>query len=72
MKLATARRMVESKTSAPHFYVSMDIEMSRALELRASLKARGKEVSVNDLILKATALTLAESQPEQHLRGRCH
>lgn len=60
MKLATARRMVESKTTAPHFYVSMDIEMSRALELRASLKARGKEVSVNDLILKAAALTLTE------------
>lgn len=60
MKLATARRMVESKTTAPHFYVSMDIEMTRALELRASLKARGKEVSVNDLILKATALALAE------------
>ncbi|MCA0457680.1 MAG: 2-oxo acid dehydrogenase subunit E2 [Chloroflexi bacterium] len=60
MKLATARRMVESKTTAPHFYVSMDIEMTRALELRASLKARGKEVSVNDLLLKAVALALAE------------
>lgn len=60
MKLATARRMVESKTTAPHFYVSMDIEMSRALDLRASLKARGKDVSVNDLILKAAALTLAD------------
>ncbi len=60
MKLATARRMVESKTTAPHFYVSMDIEMSRALELRASLKARGKDVSVNDLLLKATTLALSE------------
>ncbi|MBI1277565.1 MAG: hypothetical protein GC179_05510 [Anaerolineaceae bacterium] len=58
MKLATARRMVESKTTAPHFYVSMDIEMSRALELRESLKARGKAVTINDLLLKATALAL--------------
>ena len=60
MKQATARRMVESKTNAPHFYVSMDIEMSRALELRASFKAKGKDISVNDLILKATALALSQ------------
>ncbi len=60
MKLATARRMVESKTSAPHFYVSMDIEMSRALELQASLKARGYTVTINDLILKAVALALTQ------------
>lgn len=58
MKQATARRMVDSKSSAPHFYVSMDIEMSQALALRASLKARGQDVSVNDLLLKAAALTL--------------
>lgn len=59
LKQTTARRMVDSKASVPHFYVSMDIEMSRALELRVSLKTRGYQVSVNDLILKATALSLA-------------
>jgi pyruvate dehydrogenase E2 component (dihydrolipoamide acetyltransferase) len=50
--------MAESKTTAPHFYVSMDIEMSQALALRDWLKAQGQEISINDLILKATALAL--------------
>jgi pyruvate dehydrogenase E2 component (dihydrolipoamide acetyltransferase) len=50
--------MSESKATAPHFYVSMDIEMSRALELRDSLKARDVEISVNDLILRAATLAL--------------
>jgi pyruvate dehydrogenase E2 component (dihydrolipoamide acetyltransferase) len=59
IKLTTARRMTESKTTAPHFYVSTDIEMSQALALRAWLKGQGQEVSINDLILKAAALALA-------------
>lgn len=58
IKQTTARRMVESKTSAPHFYVSMDIEMSRTLALRDWLHARGQEVSINDLILKAATIAL--------------
>jgi len=58
IKQTTARRMAESKATAPHFYVSMDIEMTQALALRDSLKAQGQEVSINDLILKATALAL--------------
>ncbi len=59
IRQTTAHRMTESKATAPHFYVSIDIEMSRALALRDSLKARGQEVSINDLILKATTLALA-------------
>jgi len=58
IRQTTARRMTESKTTAPHFYVSMDIEMSQALALRDWLKTRGQEVSINDLILKSTTLTL--------------
>jgi pyruvate dehydrogenase E2 component (dihydrolipoamide acetyltransferase) len=60
IKQTIARRMTESKTTAPHFYVSMDIEMSQALALRDWLKARGQHVSINDLILKATALALTQ------------
>ncbi len=60
IKQTTARRMTESKTTAPHFYVSMDIEMGQALALRDWLKARGQQVSINDLILKATALALTQ------------
>ncbi len=55
-----AVRMTESKATIPHFYLTLDIDMGRALELRESLKRRGHAVSINDLILKATALALAE------------
>lgn len=58
-KIAAAR-MLESKTTIPHFYLTLDVEMGRALDLRESLKRRGKPVSINDLILKAAALALAE------------
>ena len=58
IKQTTARRMAESKATVPHFYISVDIEMSQALALRDSLQARGWEISVNDLVLKATALAL--------------
>ena len=60
IKQATARRMTESKATTPHFYVSMDIEMSQALALRDWLSSQGQQVSINDLILKATAMALTE------------
>jgi len=60
MRQTAARRMVQSKQQAPHFYVAMDVEMTRVLQLRESLKARGVAVSVNDLILKAVALALVQ------------
>jgi pyruvate dehydrogenase E2 component (dihydrolipoamide acetyltransferase) len=60
IRQTTGRLMTESKATAPHFYVSMDIEMGQALALRDWLKARGQEVSINDLILKATALALTQ------------
>ncbi len=61
MRQAIARRMVESKTQAPHFYVTMEIDMAAAMALRAQLNAllpEGEKLSVNDLIVKAAALTL--------------
>lgn len=60
MRQTIARRMTHSKATVPHFYVSMDLDMSRALALRDSLKARGHAVTVNDVVLKATALALAQ------------
>ncbi len=46
MRQTIARRMVESKQQAPHFYVTMDIDMAAAMALRAQLNApaaRGRE-----------------------------
>ncbi len=60
LRRIAAGRMAESKATIPHFYLTLDIAMGRALELRESLKRRGQTVSINDLILKATALALTE------------
>lgn len=59
-----ARRMAESKATAPHFYLTIEIDMGRAVEARATLKAAAKEGEVvpsfNDMIVKACAIALRE------------
>ncbi len=59
-----ARRMAESKATAPHFYLSVDIDMSRAVEARARIKASAGEGEVvpsfNDMVVKACAIALRE------------
>ncbi|MEW6718963.1 MAG: dihydrolipoamide acetyltransferase family protein [Thermodesulfobacteriota bacterium] len=62
IRQATARRMVESKTTAPHFYVTVEIDMDEATRMREQLNriapADGK-VSVNDFVVAAAARALA-------------
>lgn len=63
MRRAIARRMVESKQSAPHFYLSTEIGMDALLDLVDTANAgRSKEerVTVTAYLLRAVALTLAE------------
>jgi pyruvate dehydrogenase E2 component (dihydrolipoamide acetyltransferase) len=59
-----ARRMSESKATAPHFYLEAEIDMSRAVEARARIKAGAVEGDVvpsfNDMVVKACALALRE------------
>ncbi len=59
-----ARRMSESKATAPHFYLEAEIDMSRAVEARARLKETAGEgegvPSFNDMVVKACALALRE------------
>jgi pyruvate dehydrogenase E2 component (dihydrolipoamide acetyltransferase) len=59
-----ARRMAESKATAPHFYLRASVDMSQAVEGRAKLKALASEDSVvpsfNDMVVKACALALRE------------
>lgn len=55
-----ARRLVESKQSIPHFYVTVAADLTALLRLRAELKERGVVYSVNDFILEAVALSLEE------------
>ena len=62
MRHQIARVTVRSKQQTPHFYVSTDIDMTRAMELRgqvnAGLEHEGVRVSVNDLIIKACVAAL--------------
>jgi pyruvate dehydrogenase E2 component (dihydrolipoamide acetyltransferase) len=63
MRQTIGRRMVESKTQAPHFYITSDVDMAAAMALRGQLNAllpEDKKISVNDLIIKAAALALRE------------
>jgi pyruvate dehydrogenase E2 component (dihydrolipoamide acetyltransferase) len=56
-----AARMVQSKSPIPHFTVTVEADMVAALELRKSLnamEANAEKLSVNDIIIKATALAL--------------
>jgi pyruvate dehydrogenase E2 component (dihydrolipoyllysine-residue acetyltransferase) len=59
-----ARRMAESKATAPHFYLQAEIDMTAAVEGRAQLKASAGEGEVvptfNDMVVKACALALRE------------
>ncbi len=60
-----ARRLAESIGPIPTFYLTAEFDMTRAVDMRASMLEEGEEfrVSVNDVILKATATALA-SHPE--------
>jgi pyruvate dehydrogenase E2 component (dihydrolipoamide acetyltransferase) len=59
-----ARRMAESKATAPHFYLTIEIDMGKAVEARAALKAAAREGEVvpsfNDMVVKACAIGLRE------------
>ena len=58
-----ARRMTQSKQEVPHFYVTSSIDMTKAMALREELNelwAGEVRLTVNDLIIKASALALAK------------
>ena len=58
-----ARRMTESKQTAPHIYISAEIDMAEAMALRKQINALlpdERKASVNDLVVKAAALALRE------------
>ncbi len=69
MLKAVAARMTQSKQTVPHFYVESEIDMTRAMQLRAELNSgladSGDKISVNDLIVRASALALMQ-HPQAH------
>jgi pyruvate dehydrogenase E2 component (dihydrolipoamide acetyltransferase) len=65
MRKVIARRLSEAKTTIPHFYVSMDVEIDALNTLIAELNAKSPKeganaylITINDMVIKATAATL--------------
>jgi pyruvate dehydrogenase E2 component (dihydrolipoamide acetyltransferase) len=71
MRKVIARRLTESKQQVPHFYVTVEVELDAMLAVRAQLNAEAErkagkgappayKLSVNDLVIKATALAMRD------------
>lgn len=61
MRRAIARRLTESKTTVPHFYVTADCRVEKLLAARSEMnEATGAKVSVNDWVIKAAAKALVD------------
>jgi pyruvate dehydrogenase E2 component (dihydrolipoamide acetyltransferase) len=65
LRKTVARRMVQSKAQAPHFYETISVDMGAAMQLRQQVneyaeEAEGVKVSVNDLVVKAAARVLKQ------------
>ncbi|GAA3312868.1 dihydrolipoamide acetyltransferase family protein [Arthrobacter ramosus] len=64
MRKAIARRLTESKSTVPHFYVSIDVEMDALLALRKEINQgalpSNRKATVNDLVLKALGGALVD------------
>ncbi len=59
MRKTIARRLAESKFTAPHFYLTLDIDMDSAIDARKAMNAiNDTKVSFNDMVIKAVAMSL--------------
>ena len=63
MRKTIAKRLAQSKFTAPHFYLTVDVDMGRAMAFRTDLNAIAAQqdlgkLSVNDLVTKAVAVAL--------------
>ncbi|MGC1241578.1 MAG: pyruvate dehydrogenase complex dihydrolipoamide acetyltransferase [Chryseosolibacter sp.] len=61
MRKTIAKRLAESKFSAPHFYLTMEINMDKAVEARKSINEISPvKISFNDMVIKAAAAALRQ------------
>jgi pyruvate dehydrogenase E2 component (dihydrolipoamide acetyltransferase) len=61
MRKTIAERLVKSKNEAPHFYLSLDCNIDKLLEIRASINSKSNndfKISVNDIIIKTVSASL--------------
>lgn len=67
MRAAIGRRLLESTTGIPHYRLAVDVDFAELLSHKLALSESGTRVSVNDLVVRACALTLM-----QHPALNCH
>ena len=62
MRKTIAKRLAESKFSAPHFYLTIELDMSRAMQVREAINASiaPDKISFNDMVIKAVAVALKQ------------
>ena len=60
IRTVIAKRLTESKQTVPHQYTSVKVNVLNAITLRQTLKEQGIKISMNDLVLKATAIALTK------------
>ena len=61
MRKTIARRLAESKFTAPHFYLTMEIDMDNAMAARKAINDSGTaKISFNDMVVKACAMALRQ------------
>jgi pyruvate dehydrogenase E2 component (dihydrolipoamide acetyltransferase) len=59
MRKTIARRLAESKFTAPHFYLTISLDMDNAIEARKTMNATGDvKISFNDMVVKSVAMAL--------------
>jgi len=73
MRSAIARRLTESKTTVPHFYLTAHVRVDRLLALRSEVnEAAARKVSVNDFVIKAVAGALQDVPAANAIWGGDH
>jgi pyruvate dehydrogenase E2 component (dihydrolipoamide acetyltransferase) len=65
MRKVISEKMTKAKAEIPHFYLTLEVDMSKVLELREKLLPKvqemsGTKLSINDILIKAAAVALAE------------
>jgi pyruvate dehydrogenase E2 component (dihydrolipoamide acetyltransferase) len=59
LRKVIAKRMLESKLTIPHFYLTVDTDMQKVVDLRTTLNSeREKKISFNDILVKSIALVM--------------
>ena len=73
MRRAIARRLTESKTTVPHFYVTAHVRVDRLFALRAEVnESASRKISVNDFVIKAVAGALIDVPAANAIWGGDH